>query len=162
MRYDAAPVYRAAHVSEAATIASMSRLHVEYGLKWRWTPARVRAAIRDAETMVLVASLRGDIAGFAIMKFGEDRAHLLLLAVLPAFRRCGIGSSLLRWLEKSCLTAGIRHVGLEVRAANRAAREFYANAGYRYLGHVSGYYDRRESAAVMGKELGRTIARGTD
>ena len=162
MRIDATPVYRAAHISEAAELASLSRLHIEHGLKWRWTPARVRAAIRDAETMVLVASFRGEIAGFAVMKFGEERAHLLLLAVLPAYRRCGIGSSLLQWLEKSCLTAGIRHVGLEVRAGNRVAREFYARAGYRYMGHVSGYYDRREAAAVMGKELGRTIARDTD
>ncbi|MDH4047042.1 MAG: GNAT family N-acetyltransferase [Gammaproteobacteria bacterium] len=147
------PVIRAAHISEAALIASASRLHVEYGLQWRWTPSRIRQQIRDPETMVLIASVRGDIAGFAIMHFGDERAHLLLLAVLPQHRRRGIGSAMLRWLEESCKTAGIRHVRLEVRSANRGARDFYARAGYRYLGQISAYYDGRESAAVMARQL---------
>jgi ribosomal-protein-alanine N-acetyltransferase len=147
------PVYRAAHVSEALAIASASRLHVEYGLRWRWTPARVRQEIRDPDTMVLVATVDGDLAGFAIMHFGDDRAHLQLLAVLPHYRRNGIGAALLRWLEQSCMTAGIQNIRLEVRSANHAAREFYAHAGYRYLGQIGGYYDGVEAASVMTREL---------
>lgn len=153
MKSDVRAVYRPAHVSEASTIAHASRLHVEYGLRWRWTPAKVRQQIRDPDTMVLVASVRGELAGFAIMNFGEVRAHLLLLAVLPPFRRNGIGGSMLRWLEKSCTTAGIGQVRLEVRSSNRAARNFYANAGYRYLGQIAAYYDGREPAAVMAHRL---------
>ena len=153
MKSDVSAVYRPAHGSEANTIAFASRLHVEYGLRWRWTPAKVRQQIRDPDTMVLVASVRGELAGFAIMHFGDARAHLLLLAVLPTFRRCGIGTSMLRWLEKSCVTAGIGQVRLEVRSANSAARNFYANAGYRYLGQIAAYYDGREAAAVMARRL---------
>jgi len=37
----------------------MSRLHIEYGLHWRWIPARVKRHIRDKDTMVLVASRDG-------------------------------------------------------------------------------------------------------
>jgi ribosomal-protein-alanine N-acetyltransferase len=140
---------RAAHPSEARAIAAMSRLHIEYGLDWRWTPAKVKRQIRDPDTMVLIASRDGAISGFAIMKFGDDQAHLFLLAVQPEFRRAGIGRSLIAWLEKSCHTAGIQAIRLEVRASNRGAIRFYRSLGYRILGQVAGYYDRREAAVVM-------------
>lgn len=146
-------ILRPAHVSEAATLASLSRLHIEYGLRWRWTPARVRSSIKDAETMVLVASVEGDVAGFAIMRFGDAAAHLHLLAVAPAHRRAGIGKALIQWLEKSCRTAGMRHVRVELREQNDVARRFYADLGYRRVGHIRGYYDGRESALVLCKRL---------
>ncbi len=150
---------RAAHPSEARTIASMSRLHVEYGLNWRWTPAKVRHHIKDEDTMVLLAHRDGVIAGFAIMRFGDDLAHLFLLAVKPEYRRTGIGQSMMEWLEKSCRTAGIQQVRLEVRASNRGAMEFYRNLGYRFVGKVAGYYDQRESAAIMARSMNEPAPR---
>jgi ribosomal-protein-alanine N-acetyltransferase len=81
------------------------------------------------------------------------RSHLFLLAVAPWCRRTGIGRALLEWLEKSCRTAGIRNVRLEVRWGNRQARRFYLDNSYRVLGQIAGYYDRREAAVLMGKSL---------
>ena len=153
MNIDHQLVLRPAHRSEAAAIATMSRLQVEYGLNWRWTPARIRQAIADKETMVLIASVDGVLEGFAVMKFRDEDAHLLLLAVQPKARRGGIGRAMLDWLEKSCRTAGIRHIRLEVRVANRPARRFYENQGYRLVSQVAGYYEKREAAAVMAKSL---------
>jgi ribosomal-protein-alanine N-acetyltransferase len=144
---------RAAHISEASAIASMSRLLVEHGLNWRWTPFRVRRAIKDKETMVLVASVDGRLSGFAIMKFRDEESHLYLLAVTPKMQRAGIGRKLLAWLEKSCRTAGMRHIRVEVRAGNLMARKFYERLGFRFVGQVAGYYDKRESAVVMVKTL---------
>ncbi len=135
----------------------MSRLHIEYGLHWRWTPAKVKRHIRDKDTMVLVASRDGVIAGFAIMRFGDDQAHLFLLAVQPEYRRTGIGRLMMQWLEKTCRSAGIQQVRLEVRASNRDAMQFYGDLGYRFLGKVAGYYDRRESAAIMAKSLNEFV-----
>lgn len=148
---------RAAHRSEASAIAAMSRLHVEHGLRWRWTPAKVRHHIQDAETMVLVASVDGVIEGFAIMKFHDEDSHLFLLAVEPKSRRVGIGRALVRWLEKSCRTAGIRLIRLEVRSSNTAAIAFYENLGYQLVEQVAGYYDKRESAVVMTRSLDTAI-----
>lgn len=144
---------RAAHRSDAVAIAAISRLEVEHGLRWRWTPARVRAQIDDPETMVLVASVNGDIAGFAIMRFGDLEAHLFLLAVQPSYRQSGIGRTLLKWLEKSCRTAGVQNIRLEVRSGNRQAQHFYLSNHYRTLGRIAGYYDRKEAAVIMGKSL---------
>jgi len=153
MNIDESLVLRAAHQSEAAAIATMSRLQVEYGLHWRWTPSRVRGCIKDPDTMVLVASVNGVIEGFAIMKFLDDDAHLLLLAVQPKSRQSGIGRAMVKWLEKSCRTAGIQRIRLEVRASNDAARRFYEKLDYRFVSQISAYYGRREAAVVMGKSL---------
>ncbi len=155
MNIDESLVLRAAHISEAGTIASMSRLLVEHGLSWRWTLARVRRSIKDKETMVLVASSNGVLSGFAIMKFRDQESHLFLLAVEPKIQRTGIGAALLAWLEKSCRTASMRRIRVEVRASNRKARKFYEHSGFRVIGQETGYYDKRETAVVMVKCLVR-------
>ena len=144
---------RLAHTSEAAAIARLSRYEIEYGLRWRWTPRRVRDAISDVDTTVLVASVDGELAGFAIMRFGDDEAHLFLLAVERFFRRSGIATRLLDWLEASCQTAGIALLRLEVRRDNRGARRFYESRGFHLIGHRPRYYDGRESALVYERRL---------
>ena len=153
MSIDHNVVLRAAHRSEASAIAAMSRLQIEHGLNWRWTSTRVRQKIDDPETMVLVASEDGQIEGFAIMKFGDNDAHLFLLAVDPKARRRGIGRALVHWLETSCETAGLASIRLEVRAANLRAIAFYKQLGYAQSGEIKDYYDGEEAAVVMARSL---------
>src|SRR5437773_563241 len=98
---------RLARPADATTIANLSRDLIEYGLRWRWTPMRVAASIGAPDVNVLVASVHSKIAGFAIMRYGDDDAHLDLLAVAPPYRRAGIGRQLLEWLEKCAVVAGI-------------------------------------------------------
>ena len=149
---------RPAHRSEAGIIARMSRLHVEHGLRWRWRPARVKRSIDDVETMVLVATVDGQIAGFAIMRFGDLDAHLHLLAIDPYFRRSGIATELVDWLEASCRTAGMRQVRLEVRLKNHPAHRFYERLGYEMVGRIPDYYDQAETALVFAKRLATKAA----
>ena len=153
MKADSTLRLRAAHRSEAAAIASISRLHVEHGLRWRWTPPRVRKQIDDPDTMTLVASVDGKIAGFGIMQLGDLRAHLVLLAVEPRYRKTGVGGALLQWLERTCITAGIQDIRLEVRAGNHLAQRFYRNRGFAGIGRIPGYYDRLEAAVIMERKL---------
>ena len=107
--------------SDAERLAAMSRAHVEAGLKPAWGAARIRWHVRDAESVVLTARLPAMVAGFAIMRYGEDVAHLNLLAVDPAHRRRGIARALVRWLEETALTAGTFVIGLELRAGDAPA-----------------------------------------
>jgi [ribosomal protein S18]-alanine N-acetyltransferase len=144
---------RLARPSEATRIASLSRDLIEYGLRWRWTQTRVAASIGAANVNVLVACIHADIAGFAIMRYGDDDAHLDLLAVAPSYRRLGVGCQLLQWLEKCAVVAGIFNVALEVRAGNEGAQLFYKRMGYRILAHLPGYYQGVEAALRMGRDL---------
>jgi ribosomal-protein-alanine N-acetyltransferase len=146
---------RLARPADAAAIASLSRDSIEYGLQWRWTPARVAASIRAPNVNVLVACIHGTIAGFAIMRYGDDIAHLDLLAVAPPYRRAGIGRQLLEWLEQCAIVAGIFNVTLEVRAGNEGAQLFYKRMGYRMLLQLPGYYQGVEAALRMGRNLSR-------
>jgi len=146
---------RLARRADAVPIANLSRDLIEYGLQWRWTPVRVAASIRAADVNVLVAGIHENIAGFAIMRYGDDDAHLDLLAVAPPYRREGIGRQLLEWLEKCAVVAGISKVALEVRAGNEGAQLFYKRMGYRPLVELSGYYQGIEAALRMGRDLSR-------
>jgi ribosomal-protein-alanine N-acetyltransferase len=144
---------RLARSADAAPIANLSQDLIEYGLQWRWTPERVAASIRAADVNVLVAGIQENMAGFAIMRYGDDDAHLDLLAVAPPYRRAGIGRQLLEWLEKCAIVAGISKVALEVRAGNEGAQLFYKRMGYRTLAHLPGYYQGIEAALRMGRDL---------
>lgn len=137
-----------ARLADAKQIALMSRDLIETGLHWKWTPAKIAAQIRCPDTVVVVARSREPLIGFAIMHFLEEHAHLLLLAVAPAYQRSGTGRQLLEWLEKSARVAGIATIHLEVRASNHSARAFYRTLGYRNAQVVPGYYGR-ESAVRM-------------
>ena len=144
---------RLATAADAQAIAGMSRDLVEHGLRWGWTPARVQHSIRDRATNVAVASERGVIVGFGIMKYQDDEAHLLLFAVRPSHRRKGIGAALMTWLESVALTAGVGVIYLEARAGNVAARAFYKRLGYREIALAPGYYGHVEDAVRIGKDL---------
>lgn len=148
---------RLALPQDAVRIATMSRDYVEHGLGWGWTPARVLRSIRDRATNVVVAECGADLAGFGIMKYLDDDAHLLLFAVRPEYRRRGVGSGLVTWLESTATTAGIELIFLETRATNTAAREFYAARGYRELATLPRYYGS-EDAVRIGKDLGSFTA----
>ena len=142
-----------ARPADATTIAQLSRDLIENGLQWRWTPRRVAASIRAPDVNVLVARIQENIAGFAIMRYGDDDAHLDLLAVAPPYRRAGVGRQLLEWLEKCAVVAGIFSVALEVRAENEGAQLFYKRMGYRPLLQLPGYYQGIEAALRMGRDL---------
>lgn len=146
---------RLAMPGDATRIATMSRDYIEDGLGWGWTPTRVAHRIRDRATNVALAEHGTELAGFGIMEYLEDDAHLLLFAVQPAYRRRGIGSRLLAWLESTATTAGIELIFLETRTTNAGARGFYAARGYRELVTLPRYY-RREDAVRIGKDLGKT------
>ncbi len=145
-------VLRPARMTDAIEIADMSRHFIEAGLGWSWIPSRVACCIRGRNTVVVVAQINGSVAGFAIMSFAVETAHLQLLAVRPRFRRRGVGRRLLAWLEETALTAGTPLISLELRAGNRAALSFYQRLGYRRTGRVHGYYGK-EAAERMGRDL---------
>lgn len=154
---EAAITIRFAEPGDAHAIAGMSRDLIETGLGWRYDAAHIQRAMRRRETVVLAASERQTYvardrtspAGFAIMDFGDERAHLVLLAVQPCHRRRGIGRRLVDWLVESAVTAGMASVHLELRADNEAARRFYRALGFSETVLTPKYYNGREAAMRM-------------
>jgi [ribosomal protein S18]-alanine N-acetyltransferase len=143
------PAYR----SDASAIAAMSRDLIEEGLGWQYRIERVRQLIADPETVTLAAREGERMIGFAVMTFGDERAHLVLLAVRPACQRRGIARQMARWLLASATTAGIASVHVELRARNAGAYRFYRALGFVETLRLPGYYRGCETAIRMMRML---------
>jgi [ribosomal protein S18]-alanine N-acetyltransferase len=139
--------------ADAETIAAMSRDLIESGLPWSWTPQRVARSLAQRETLVLAARDNARLAGFSIMQFGEERAHLSLLAVCPDYQRQGVGRHMLEWLTESALTAGIASIHLELREINLGARAFYLKQGFAETARIARYYSGAETAVRMLRDI---------
>ncbi|HYP70249.1 MAG TPA: GNAT family N-acetyltransferase, partial [Variovorax sp.] len=126
---------------------------IEYGLAWRWTARRVMRCIHDADTNVVVVRQGIGVAAFAIMQYGEEEAHVSLLAVRAARRRTGMASALMNWLEATARVAGLQAIRLEVRITNPGAMAFYRRHGFEESGVSVGYYEGVEDAVRMSKRL---------
>jgi [ribosomal protein S18]-alanine N-acetyltransferase len=142
-----------ARLADAPRLAAMSRDYIEVGLKPAWSSSRIIWHIHNPESVVLTARVANVTSGFAIMRYADDVAHLILLAVDPAYRRRGVARRLMAWLEETAFTAGAFIVGLELRATNESAFAFYSSLGYREVARVPGYYQGIESAIRMTRDV---------
>jgi ribosomal-protein-alanine N-acetyltransferase len=146
-------VLEPATASDVAAIADMSARLVEAGLPHSWGARRVLNHVRGKNSQVVVARNAGELIGFSIMNFGQEAAHLSLLAVEPGYRRQNIGRQLMNWQEASAVNAGIFFVDLEVRASNHRAMHFYSRLGYLETGQVPDYYSGADDAILFAKDL---------
>ena len=134
---------------DAPAIAALSRDLVECGLGWEYRPERIRELIAARETVTIVARDGDRVMGFAIMSFGEEYAHLVLMAVRPAGQRRGIARRMTQWLIETARTAGIASIHLELRAQNKDGFAFYRALGFSETLRLPGYYRGRETAIRM-------------
>ena len=134
---------------DAGILAGMSRDLIETGLEWRYRTQSLRQLIAHTETVTLVARHGDTVAGFGIMKYGDEHAHLVLLAVRPDIRRRGIARRLVEWLVMSAATAGVATIHVELRAGNTGAYALYRTLGFAETLRLPGYYAGRETAIRM-------------
>jgi ribosomal-protein-alanine N-acetyltransferase len=142
-----------ARIDAAGELAQMSRELIETGLAHSWTAVRIARHIGHPESVVLTARIERTCAGFAVMQFAEDAAHLNLLAVRPQYRRRGIARQLMCWLHETAITAGTFVIGLELRATSAVAHAFYSALGYHDTGRAAAYYQGVEDAIRMARDL---------
>ena len=138
-----------ANPGDAPRIARLSRDVIEAGLGWTYRASRIAALMSETETVTLVGRTRLQPVGFAIMRFGDERCHLILLAVEPAHQRRGLARRMVEWLVESALVAGMASIHVELRASNGAALAFYATMGFSETFRVPGYYRGRETGVRM-------------
>ena len=149
-----------ANDGDSQPLAVFSRDLIEAGLGWSYQPERIASLIDDPDTITLVARARGLPVGFAAMRFGDTRAHLILLAVAPRHQRHGVGRRLMDWLIESARVAGIASIHVELRMANAAAFAFYRSVGFSETIRIRGYYRGRETARRMIRMLSSAPHRG--
>jgi ribosomal-protein-alanine N-acetyltransferase len=94
-----------------------------------------------------------DLAGYFLLMYALDEAHLLDVAVAEGRQRAGLGRYLLERIATRARTQGMTSILLEVRPSNERALHVYQRHGYAEIGRRKGYYPahegRREDAIVM-------------
>ncbi|MER8232377.1 GNAT family N-acetyltransferase [Streptomyces sp. NPDC101490] len=84
---------------------------------------------RDPEALLLAVA-DGRIVGSVIAGWDGWRATLYRLAVLPAYRRRGISTALLKASEERFLALGGRRADAMVLESNETGQRLWAAAGY--------------------------------
>jgi [ribosomal protein S18]-alanine N-acetyltransferase len=104
-----------------------------------WTSAQCLGMLSLPGVWLVVASLDGNDAGFALARSIADEAELLLLATRPAVRRRGVAGALLRAVIAEARARNVAQLHLEVRAGNDAVR-LYRREGFEKVGERRNYY----------------------
>ena len=106
-----------------------------------WTRSQCAGILPMGGVMLMLA--HGDDSdeplGFSLYRTVSDEAELLLLAVAPKFRRCGIGRRLLDHFLENARDYGASRAHLEVREGNPAVT-MYRAAGFSAVGRRRKYY----------------------
>lgn len=102
--------------------------------------------------LYLILEEGGALSGFIGLKLISDEAHVMTIAVCPERRRRGLARTLIKDALSEPASAGVRHVYLEVRPSNLAARTLYASLGFVETGVRRGYYGD-EDALLMTLDL---------
>lgn len=91
-----------------------------------------------------------DLLGMGCLWGIEDEAHIILLAVDPAYQRQGLGQMLLWGLLAIASQRHLTRATLEVRASNQAALSLYQKFGFQIAGQRKGYYvETGEDALIL-------------
>ena len=116
----------------------------------RWDAAALAQQLALPGVQGLAAVTTGEApAGFILTRVAADEAEVLTLAVLPAWRRRGVGALILRSALERVAAAGAGTVFLEVSPENPAALALYARAGFVQVGRRRGYYPGGGDALVL-------------
>ncbi|MFP3220001.1 MAG: ribosomal protein S18-alanine N-acetyltransferase [Candidatus Marsarchaeota archaeon] len=107
----------------------------------------------------IVAETEGKIVGYVMTRvekgfsfFGMKwvtKAHIISLAVLPQYRRRGIGTALMRKAHEGAREYGATEIYLEVRVNNQEAIALYKKLSYEIKDVNTNYYSDGEDAYIM-------------
>lgn len=110
-------------------------------------------ANRLASYLVVRADGLAGVIAYGGIWLMVDEAHITTFAVDPAWRRQGVGETLLLALLDLAVARRAREATLEVRLSNLPARRLYEKYGFRPVGLRPRYYsDNGEDALIMTTE----------
>jgi [ribosomal protein S18]-alanine N-acetyltransferase len=117
-----------------------------------WSEGVFRDELRAPARVYLVADDQGIVGFGGAMLVGDD-CHITNLLVDPERRGQGIGRTLLTSLIEKAIEAGARHLTLEVRVGNEAARSLYASLGLAPVGVRPAYYGNEDALILWSDNI---------
>jgi len=124
-----------------------------------WLEESILSDLKLEYSDYVVCESEGHIIGYAGLHRILDEGHITNIAVHPARRMQGVGSSALEELINRSEAKGIVTFTLEVRYSDAAATRFYENQGFVSEGVRKDYYPvnggGREDALIMWRRPGK-------
>jgi ribosomal-protein-alanine N-acetyltransferase len=145
-------------------IVPMARAHITELMRFEremfgseaWTAAAYREELGDHLHRYYIAAIDdgGGLLGWAGIRLLDDEAEILTVGVVPAARRHGIGSALLRELLDEAVRRGVEEIFLDVSVDNPDAQRIYEREGFARVGVRRGYYNHgRTDSLTMSLRL---------
>lgn len=113
-----------------------------------WSAGLFAEELAQPSRAYVAAIEDGRLCGYGGLMIVGEEATIVTLAVAPGRRQRGIASRLMMALIDQARARAVRHLTLEVRESNEAARLLYEKFGFEAAGVRKGYY-RTEDAVVM-------------
>lgn len=114
-----------------------------------WSEFAVRGELQNPHGSIYVCCDGETVAGYVSIAFVLDEGSINNIAVLPMYRRKGVGDALLDFLDRQAVRMELAFFTLEVRASNEAARALYEKHGYHPVGYRRGFYAKPAEDAVL-------------
>ena len=118
-----------------------------------WSAEMAGATTARADFCGAILEVDGERAGYVLGLSLFENAEVLRVAILPAWRRKGLGARLLQAWFQMIKDKGAENVFLEVRRSNLAALALYEGCGFVKFHERAHYYPDGEDALEMKKAL---------
>ncbi len=135
------------HVKEIAEIERLS-------FSAPWSEDGIRSELNNEAARFLAAIADGKVLGYIGAHEICGEAYITNVAVLPKYRRLGIGEALIDAATLGAKQRNCDFISLEVRISNVPAIELYKKQGYNIVGERKNFYSNpTENAFIMTKQL---------
>lgn len=115
-----------------------------------WSEKSFRDEMANKLAIYFTAKDNGKCVGYAGFWNVSGEGDVTNVAVLPEYRRRGVGSLLVAEMIKTAEKLKLEVLTLEVRKSNTAAQKLYEKFGFEILGERKRYYsDNGEDAYIM-------------
>lgn len=97
-------------------------------------------------TFATVAEIGDDTVAMCVHRVQHEQADIITLAVLPGWRRRGLGRILLENAMKHALSMGADRMFLDVEDGNGAAKALYEAHGFSVINRRVHYYRQKDGS----------------
>jgi len=120
-----------------------------------WSRGMFEAELQNPLSVFIVGkdTTTGNSVGYGGVWLMYDVGNITNIAIHPDYRREGIGTNILALMTDICKEKGMETITLEVRESNLPAQKLYETNGFTVCGRRKKYYQGKEDALIMTKEL---------